>query len=86
MRVLRLYISCPCSERHSPNGDASYPQQASTSGNSGAMVSSTIAFVKDLEPWVSAAYRVARLNGEEILSAAMIVGDQTLSAWVHDRR
>ena len=35
----------PCSERPSPNGDASYPQLAFTSGKSEAMENSPIAFV-----------------------------------------
>ena len=43
--VLRLFISCPCSERHSLNVDASYPQLAFTSGNSEATANSRIGFV-----------------------------------------
>ena len=84
MRVPRPSTNCPCSERHSQNGGASYPRLASTSGNSAATANSPIAFVaKTLS---HSPLPVARLNGEEILSAAMIVGEPNpLVGGVHDR-
>jgi putative SOS response-associated peptidase YedK len=63
-----------------------YQQQATTNGKSGVTVSSRVRR-KDLEPCAFAGiWEFARLNGEEILSAAMIVGEPNpLVGGVHDR-
>ena len=88
MRVPRRCTNYRCFERHLRSAAASFQQLASTNGNSATMASSPIAFSrKDLEPFAFAGiWEFARLGGEEILSAAIIVGEPNpLVGGVHDR-
>jgi hypothetical protein len=76
----------PLFRGHSQNGGVSYPPQASTSGKSGATANSLTAFVAKKSFAFAGIWEFARLNGKDIFSAAMIVGEpNALVGGVHDR-